>query len=141
METDGKKLIADLLSAMNSHDTNMAVSLWTDDCIYENWANEIVKHGKKELTTMISAQFADFPDMKFELKSSFAAGDWAGLEYITSGTFANSHEPATPATGKTFSVHTASIIQIRKGKISRLADYFDSATMLRQVGLMPAHPK
>jgi len=138
MATDAKKMIGDLLSAMNSHNTDRAVSFWTDDCIYENWAHEIVKHGKKELTDMLSSQFVDFPDIKFELTSSFTAGDWAGIEYIISGTFANNSSPAVPATGKTFSVHAASIIQLHKGKISRLSDYFNLATMLQQVGLMPA---
>ena len=90
---------------------------------------------------MLSSQFVDFPDIKFEPKSSFAAGDWAAIEYIISGTFAHSSELTTPATGKTFTVRAASIIQIRKGKISRLADYFNLATMLKQVGLMPAQPK
>jgi steroid delta-isomerase-like uncharacterized protein len=141
MATDAIKMLSDLLSAMNSHDTEKAVSFWVDDCIYENWASEIVKHGKKELADMLSSQFVDFPDIKFEPKSSFAVGDWLAFEYITSGTFAHSSVLAMPATGKTFSVHTASIIQLRKGKISRLSDYFDSATVLKQIGLTPNKAK
>src|SRR5208283_2191202 len=101
-------------------------------CIYENWAHEIVKHGKKELTEMINSMFVDFPDIKYEQKSSFAAGDWAGVESVISGTFTHSSSPAMPAAGKTFSVRVASIIQLRKGKISRLSDYFNLATMLQQ---------
>ena len=55
MATDVKKILDDFLLAMNSHDTNKAVSFWTDDCIYENWGSELVKHGKKELTDMINS--------------------------------------------------------------------------------------
>ena len=141
MATDVKKMMGDFLSSMNSHDTNKAVSFWTDDCIYENWAHEIVKHGKKELTDMINSMFVDFPDIKYKQKSSFTAGNWVGVEYIVSGTYTHSSMPATPANGKTFSVHAASIIQLRKGKISRQSDYFNLATMLQQVGLMPPQPK
>ena len=141
MATDVKKILDDFLSAMNSHDTNKAVSFWTDDCIYENWGSELVKHGKKELTDMINSMFVDFPDIKYEQKSSFAAGDWAGVEYIASGAFTNSSLPAMPAISKTYSVHGASIIQFRKGKISRQSDYLDRATLLQQIGVMPGQPK
>ena len=141
MATDVKKMMDDFLSAMNSHDTTKAVSFWADDCIYENWAFEIVKHGKKELTDMINSMQVDYPDLKYELKSIFATGDWVGFESVISGTFTNSSLPAMPAIGKTFSVRAASIIQLRKGKISRLSDYFNQATLLQQIGVMPMQSK
>ena len=90
---------------------------------------------------MINSMFVDFPDIKYEQKSSFAAGDWAGVEYIASGAFTNSSLPAMPAISKTYSVHGASIIQFRKGKISRQSDYLDRATLLQQIGVMPGQPK
>ena len=108
MATDIKKLIDDYVSAVNAHDVNKAGSFWADDAIYENWGQEIVKHGKKELADFLNTSFAELPDIKMEVKSVFQAGDWVGMERVDSGTFAHSHIPAMPATGKTFSLRIAS---------------------------------
>jgi hypothetical protein len=40
-------------------------------------------------------------------------------------------------TGKQISVRGATIIDMQGDKISRNADYYDSATILREVGLLP----
>jgi ketosteroid isomerase-like protein len=41
-------------------------------------------------------------------------------------------------TGKKFSVRGVSVIEVREGKISRCLDFYDSATIMRQVGVLPA---
>jgi hypothetical protein len=44
-----------------------------------------------------------------------------------------------PATGKRFSaVRGATVIALQGAKIRRCADYWDAATFMRQVGLLPA---
>ena len=141
MATDVKKIINDYVSAMNSHDVNKAVSLWADNGVYENLGTESVMHGKKELTDMLSASFVDIPDAKYELKSLFGANDWACTEWVLSGTHAHSSLSKIPATGKTFSLRGASIVQFRGGKIARETDYYNLTTFLQQVGLMPGQPK
>jgi ketosteroid isomerase-like protein len=41
-------------------------------------------------------------------------------------------------TGKKFSVRGASVFEIRGGKVYRNRDYYDSAAIMRQVGVLPA---
>ena len=141
MTTDAKKISNDCIGAWNSHDVNKVVSFYTDDCFYEDLAFGIVNHGKKELTAFVNTSFVDMPDLKFEVKSVFGAGAWGVTEWVMSGTFAHSSLPAMPATGKTFSLRGASIVQFRGGKIARETDYYNLTTFLQQVGLMPAQPK
>jgi ketosteroid isomerase-like protein len=43
-------------------------------------------------------------------------------------------------TGKKFSVRGVSAIDVRDGKISRSVDFYDSATIMRQVGVLPTPP-
>jgi ketosteroid isomerase-like protein len=45
------------------------------------------------------------------------------------------------ATGKTFSVRGATVIQLRGGQIIRKSYYMNMAAFLQQVGLMPGKPK
>ena len=134
-------MIDDYVSAVNAHDVNKAGTFWADDGIYENWGQEIVKHGKKELADFLNTSFAELPDIKMEVKSVFQAGDWVGTERVDSGTFARSHIPTMPATGKTFSLRIASIIQLHKGKIIPQSDYYNAVTFMQQVGLMPTQSK
>jgi len=47
--------------------------------------------------------------------------------------------PRIPATGKRFSsVRGATILELEAGKIRREADYWDAATFMKQVGVLPS---
>ena len=43
-----------------------------------------------------------------------------------------------PATNKSFSIRGATILEMNSGKIQRNSDYWDLATFLKQIGLMPS---
>jgi steroid delta-isomerase-like uncharacterized protein len=141
MATDTKNMLGEYMLAWNSHDVDKILSFFTDDCVYEDLGIGVVSKGKKELTGFVNSSLVGVPDVKFQVKSVFVAGDWVGSEYVMSGTFVHSTIPAMPATGKTFSIRCASILQLRKGKISRETDYYNLATLLQQIGLMPRQPK
>jgi ketosteroid isomerase-like protein len=54
------------------------------------------------------------------------------IEWIFSGT-----DHGLYKTGKRFSVRGISAIDLRGGKISRNLDYYDAASIMKQVGLLP----
>ena len=139
MTTDGEKTIRASFAAWNSHDVDQIVSFYTDDCIHEDVAVGAVYHGKKELKASIPGLFVWSPDVKFELKSCFGAGNWVASIWVMSGTRARS-VPGIPATGKKFSIRGASIYEVGKGRIRRDCDYWNLASFLQQVGLMPEAP-
>jgi steroid delta-isomerase-like uncharacterized protein len=56
------------------------------------------------------------------------------IEWIFSGTDAN---PGLHGTGKKFSVRGVSVVEIEGRRIARETDYWDLATLLRQIGLLP----
>jgi steroid delta-isomerase-like uncharacterized protein len=141
MADNVEKAMNDYVAAWNAHDAGRILSFCTDDVVFEEVPMGKVWRGNKEAKDFISSSFVDFPDFKIELKSGFHAGDRGAGEWVMSGTFAHSSTPGMTATGKRFSVRGASIIEFRKGKISREAMYWDLAAFLQQVGLMPAPPK
>jgi steroid delta-isomerase-like uncharacterized protein len=140
MENNIVKIMKDYVAAWNSHDVDKVVSFYTDDCVYEDMGLDLVSHGKKELTESSKTMFYNVPDIRFETKSLFNAGDWGAWEWIMTGTLVHSNNPAIPATGKSFSVRGVSIIEVKGGKISRETDYYNALTVLQQLGLMPATP-
>lgn len=141
MPPDVKKMLMDYVTAWNSGDAGRVASFLTDDCVFENLGGEDVHRGIEEIKAWATGVFAAFPDFKLEIKSLFVAGDWVAAEWIETGTHTGAMGP-NPATGKSFSVHGASILELREGRIKRETLYWDSATFLRQLGLMPeAHSR
>src|SRR5947209_19624173 len=68
------------------HDMERLLSLFTDDCVYEDVTLGLVNHGKSELAAFATGFFTAFPDFHVELLSHFDAGAWAGVEWRMSGT-------------------------------------------------------
>ena len=58
------------------------------------------------------------------------------MEWVMSGTHANAL-PGVPATGRRFRVRGATMLELRDGRVTRNRDYWDTATLLTQMGLVP----
>lgn len=136
MATAIEKMAKLLYAAENSHDVDKILSFFTDDCVHEDVAAGAVSRGKQELKAFVTSWYAWSRDLNFELKSFFSAGDWAASEWIMSGTHTGDL-PGIPATNKRFSLRGASVIELRAGKISRNSDYWNLASFLQQVGILP----
>jgi steroid delta-isomerase-like uncharacterized protein len=121
----------------SSHELDRLLPLFTDDVVYEDVTMGAVNHGKAELRAFAEGFFAGFPDVTFELTSRFTTGSQGGAEWGMRGTH-RGDLPGMPATGKQVEVRGASILEFADGKIRRCSDYWDMATFLRQLGLMPA---
>jgi steroid delta-isomerase-like uncharacterized protein len=116
------------------------LSLCTDQCLYEDVPLGITNRGKEELRAFGQQVFNAFPDFKIELTTRVVSPDWAMLEWTMSGTH-QGDLPGMPATGKPFSVRGATTLELDGGRISRNSDYWDMATLLTQLGLMPSPPQ
>jgi steroid delta-isomerase-like uncharacterized protein len=91
-----------------------------------------------ELRGFVNRAFSGVPGFVHEVRSGFAGDEWAIIEWGMSGTHKGDF-PGVPATGKHFcSIRGSTILELRAGKISRESDYWDAATFMRQVGLLPS---
>jgi len=84
--------------------------------------------------------FTAFPDFKIETKSFFTSDDHVCIEAVMSGTHMGNFPGLPPATVKSFSVRGAHICELRGGKAMRVTDYYDGASLMRQLGLLPSPP-
>jgi steroid delta-isomerase-like uncharacterized protein len=71
----------------------------------------------------------------FELTSACAEGARC-VEWVMRGTH-KGNLPRMPATGRCVEVRGASAFEFRGDKIRRSTDYWDMATLLKQLGFMP----
>ena len=134
--SDLQRLLDDWAAAWSSHDPERVLALFTEDCVLEDVTFGVATRGKQELRDFASGAFAGVPDLKFDLTSRFATDGWGAIEWVMSGTHKGDF-PGLPATGKRFSVRGSSTLELMGGKIRREADYWDAATLMRQVGLLP----
>jgi len=125
-------------SSNDSHDPERVLALFADDCVFEDVTFGVVARGKEELRSFVNRAFAAVPDFRYGLTSRFATSQWAAIEWVMSGTHRGDF-PGIPATGKRFSsVRGSSILELDAGKIRRESDYWDAATFMKQVGLLPS---
>jgi len=73
-------------AAWSSHNTEKLLTLFTDDCVYEDVTFGVVNRGKKEFRWFADGVFAGVPDFKIEVTAQFASGRWASMEWVMSGT-------------------------------------------------------
>lgn len=139
--SDLERMLDDWVIAWSSaehNDPEKVLALFADDCVFEDVTFGVVVRGKEELRRFVSRAFAAVPDFKYGLTSRFAASQWAAIEWVMSGTHQGDF-PGMPGTGKRFSsVRGSSILELAAGKIRRESDYWDAATFMRQVGLLPS---
>ncbi|MBW3628220.1 MAG: ester cyclase [Gemmatimonadetes bacterium] len=86
---------------------------------------------------------AAFPDLRVEIQQVGAGEDTAIIEYTFRGTHSGALvSPAgfVPPTWTHVELQLCDSIHLRDGKVVRIASYFDSGTMLRQMGLLSNSP-
>jgi steroid delta-isomerase-like uncharacterized protein len=132
-----ERVIDDWARHWSSHDLDRLLPLFTDDVVFEDVAQGAVHRGKDGLRAFAERVFAGFPDVALELTSRFATGNQGGGEWVMRGTN-RGDSPGMPATGKRVELRGASIFEFASGKIRRYSDYWDMATFLKQLGLMPS---
>jgi steroid delta-isomerase-like uncharacterized protein len=86
---------------------------------------------------------AAFPDLRIELLRLETSGPVCVAEYMMRGT--NTGALITsggfiPPTWANVEMRVCDVLQMKNGQVARLDCYFDSATMLRQMGLFPNSP-
>jgi steroid delta-isomerase-like uncharacterized protein len=80
------------------------------------------------------------PDGRVTVKNDITSANAAVLESTVRGTHTGPFvTPAgeVPATGRTVELDFCTILEIEGGEIQRIRHYYDTATLMRQLGLLP----
>jgi steroid delta-isomerase-like uncharacterized protein len=83
----------------------------------------------------VSTSCAASPDLRFDVEESFASGDRVASRWTATGTHRGEFR-GVPPTGRAVTVHGCTVNEVREGKIARAWIYWDSATLMRQLGLL-----
>ncbi len=121
------------IDGWNATDTDHLIAAFTPDAIYEDVALGVKKKGSAGLRELHKSDHDDVGGFYVELIASHVADGHGTIEWMYGG-----KDVGLFKTGKPFKVQGVSVIEVRAGRISRNLDYYDVATIMRQVGLLPS---
>ena len=134
-----QRLVRINYEGVNSGDLDTAGSVFAEDC--ENTSPYGTLKGIDAFRQMGEAFRAAAPDNRLEALHTWEAGDTVIVEGVYTGTHTGplaGPGGVIPATGRSFSLPYVDIFQARDGKFVSHRIYWDNATFLAQLGIMPA---
>jgi steroid delta-isomerase-like uncharacterized protein len=126
------RLVQDWARLLSPHQLDSLLQLFTDDVIYEDVTLGAVNVGKQALRAFAENFLLVFPDVTLELSSTFTTTTHGGAEWVMRGT-QTGDLPELPATGKRMALRGVSMFEFTEGKIRRVSDYWDRASLLAQL--------
>ena len=128
------------MDAWTAHDPAAVVGYMTDDVVYIDLGVGERMDGQSAVSEFAASMQPNFSsDYRFDLDRVLIDGDSYAAEWTMSGTHDGADEQrGLPATGRRFEIPGVSVGRLRDGKIAENKDYYNLASFLMQVGLMPA---
>lgn len=126
------RVVEQLFTAWNSHDADKVAACFSETAVYEDVAAAQTHRGRAAIRKWAVSAFVDIENFKIEVVSSFVKDGRGVVEWRWSGT-----DKGLMKTGKNFSVRGVSVVEVRRGKITGYKEYYDFATVMRQLGVLP----
>lgn len=137
---DNTKLARSIFDLYNKRDFDAAVALVTEGHEAHDFAMGEILHGRDGLRKDFQRWATAFPDSAVEVRTIYPTDDGVVVEFLGRGTHKGALETPTGSiapTNKKVELPFCQVMQIRGGRITTSNRYWDSATLLRQVGLAP----
>lgn len=136
-----KQAVAAAGAAMNAHDARTYSGLFAPDATVHEYGLGEAK-GREAIAGGLQKAFDGFPDFKIGVSKVFVKNEVLAQEWVITGTHTGEFNGAKP-TNKTIGVRVASVLTFTpEGLIKTEHRYWDTSTLLLQLGLMkaPARP-
>jgi steroid delta-isomerase-like uncharacterized protein len=122
--------------AWNAHDEAAVAAFFAEDATLYDAGGE-TSRGREGIAARAKRYMDAFPDMRLEVTSVEVDGNRFTMEWRASGTNSGSLA-GMPATNKPAVVEGCDVGEVREdGLIERETDYWNEASLMRQLGMMP----
>jgi steroid delta-isomerase-like uncharacterized protein len=138
---DAISLVRANIDAFNRGDKEKFKAQLTPESVYREHGTGREEHGVDAITATSWSWRDAFPDSHGEIVNAFGSGDQVALQIIWTGTQTGDlvgPAGSIPATGKQVQVPACQVVRMRDGEIVSVDHYFDSMSMLVQLGVAPA---
>ena len=134
------KIAREQIDAFNSGDWELMRGKFTSDSRYDELGTERKLEGPEKIVELFKGWKSAFPDVVGTVTSSVASGNKVALEVTWKGTHTGpltTAEGTIPASGKRQETPAAIFYTFEGDKIKESRHYFDSLTLLKQIGAQP----
>jgi steroid delta-isomerase-like uncharacterized protein len=139
LRTRREAVVREHMESENRHDFDATIGTFKHPR-YEIVPTGEVFDGETDVRAYFAASRAAFPDQRNELRAMHYTGDAVIVEFDLLGTHLGPLRGIIPPTGKEFRCPMTAFFLFEGDGIVCERVYFDSATILRQLGLAPALP-
>jgi steroid delta-isomerase-like uncharacterized protein len=128
-------------AAWNSHDPAAVTACLAEDVVFEDAGLPDPARGREEVAAFATGTFTAVPDWQVSTTGALAISEDGLVAYapwrITGTNTGPIDPPGFAPTGQSFAIEGVNISCFRGGLIWRYRDVYDSAELMRQLGLMP----
>ncbi len=110
-----------------------------EDCHFEDVARGELQSGPEGYKRDYHRWRDAFPDGEVKVVNVIVEGDWAVVEFVNRGTQTGTLHSSLgdfPPTGRSMEIRYCSVMKVNDGKVIEGRDYYDSASIARQLGLV-----
>jgi steroid delta-isomerase-like uncharacterized protein len=140
-EQDNIRIAQENVAAFNAKDWTRFKATLSPQSVYDEKGTQRRVQGADQVAKVSQDWAQTFPDAKGTVSSAIASGDTVVLELTWEGTQTGPLQgPAGefPASGKRVKLPAVQVVTLQGGKITDTRHYFDSTTLMQQLGAMPA---
>ncbi len=134
------KVAREQVDAFNTGDWERMRAGLAADVRYDELGTQRTVEGPEKIVELFRGWKTAFPDAAATVTNAVASGDKAALELTWKGTHTGPLGTAAgtiPASGKRQETPAAIFFSFEGGKIKESHQYFDSMTLLKQIGAQP----
>ena len=127
----------DEIADLSRQDLEAVLAYYTEDVYFEDVSMPGPCLGKAAMRVFMADFYRAFPDLRIEIRNVIGSGSLVGAEYDLLGTHLGQFM-GQPPTGQAFRIPVVSIYEHNGSLFTRETVYYDSASLLTQLGIASA---
>lgn len=136
---DVERIVRMFHESWDMRDPDRGASVIAADCRFEDVPRSEPQTGPEGYKADYHRWRAAFPDGEVKVTRVIVDGDWAVVEFINRGHQTGPLHSSLgdfPPSGRFMEVRYCSVMRVADGKVVEGRDYYDSASIARQLGLV-----
>jgi steroid delta-isomerase-like uncharacterized protein len=137
--TEIERIVRTFHESWDLRDPDRGATVIAEDCHFEDVARGEVLRGPEAYRQDYRRWRDAFPDGEVKITNVIVAGEWAVVEFVNRGTQTGTLHSSLgefPPTGRAMEVRYCSVMRVKDGKVVEGRDYYDSASIAKQLGLV-----
>jgi steroid delta-isomerase-like uncharacterized protein len=137
--TETERIVRIFHESWDLRDPDRGAAVIAEDCHFMDMARGELLAGPDGYRRDYHRWRTAFPDGEVKVTGVIVEGDRAVVEFVNRGTQTGPLESSLgsfPASGRRMEAHYCSVMRVADGKVVEGRDYFDSASIARQLGLI-----